>query len=79
MLISGTVYGAAQGVLLPALFVRLVRLAPGGTVGSYAGVLHFLTGAVAFVVGLALGPGAVLVLAGCAAAAALVCARTSPG
>ncbi|MEV4316784.1 MFS transporter [Actinocrispum sp. NPDC049592] len=79
IVLAGALSGWAQGMLLPAVFARLIRLAPSGAVGAYAGVLHTLTGAIAFLAGLAIGialdagpagrTGAVLGLAVCAALA----------
>ncbi len=76
---AGALFGWAQGILLPAVFVRLIRLAPSGAVGAYAGVLHAVTGTIAFLAGLAMGialdagpagrTSAVLGLAACAALA----------
>ena len=55
LIISGTSYGVAQGLLVRALFQRITQTAPAGAVGSYAGALQFLTGVVAFAGSLAIG------------------------
>jgi hypothetical protein len=55
VIVSGAVYGAAQGLLLPALFYYGNALAPTGSIASYIGIRSFVSGVVAFVGALAAG------------------------
>lgn len=55
VVISGAVYGAAQGLLLPALFYYGNALAPAGSIASYIGIRSFVSGVVAFIGALAAG------------------------
>jgi MFS family permease len=55
LVISGIVYGTAQGILLPSLFWYTMRLAPVGTIGTQVGIRNFLAGLLALAGGLTVG------------------------
>jgi hypothetical protein len=86
--VSGIVYGSAQGILLPSLFWHTMRLAP-TSIGTQVGIRNFLAGLLALAGGLGVGfafdsgrstaLGAVLGLALLGAAAAIVCTRWLAG
>ncbi len=86
LVISGIVYGTAQGILLPSLFWHTMRLAP-TSIGTQVGIRNFLAGLLALAGGLAVGfafdsghpaaLGAVIGLALLGAVASIACTRWS--
>ncbi|WP_049556381.1 MFS transporter [Nonomuraea sp. SBT364] len=88
LVLVAALHGLADGLLQPAVFQTIARLAPPTRFGAYLGVQTFLSGLFAFAGGIAvgwafdLGPGGAtaallaLALTACAAAA---CARSRPG
>ncbi|MFB4276839.1 MFS transporter [Nonomuraea sp. MTCD27] len=88
LVVVAVLHGLADGLLQPAVFQTIARLAPPARFGAYLGVQTFLSGLFAFAGGIAVGwsfdrgpSGAtaalvVLALTGCAAAA---CTRSLPG
>ncbi|MED7928312.1 MFS transporter [Nonomuraea sp. LP-02] len=88
LVLVAALHGLADGLLQPAVFQTIARLAPPTRFGAYLGVQTFLSGLFAFAGGIAVGwsfdrgPGGattalvVLALTACAAAA---CARPHPG
>ncbi|MGW5155657.1 MFS transporter [Nonomuraea wenchangensis] len=88
LVLVAALHGLADGLLQPAVFQTIARLAPPTRFGAYLGVQTFLSGLFAFAGGIAVGwsfdrgPGGattalvVLALTACVAAA---CARPDPG
>ncbi|MFF0770115.1 MFS transporter [Nonomuraea wenchangensis] len=88
LVIVAALHGLADGLLQPAVFQTIARLAPPTRFGAYLGVQTFLSGLFAFAGGIAVGwsfdrgPGgasAALVVLALIACAAAACARPDPG
>ncbi len=88
LVLVAALHGLADGLLQPAVFQTIARLAPPTRFGAYLGVQTFLSGLFAFAGGIAVGwsfdrgPGgatAALVVLALIACAAAACARPHPG
>ncbi|MEU4513512.1 MFS transporter [Nonomuraea wenchangensis] len=88
LVLVAALHGLADGLLQPAVFQTIARLAPPTRFGAYLGVQTFLSGLFAFAGGIAVGwsfdrgPGgatAALVVLALTACAAAACARPHPG
>ncbi|MEU4701231.1 MFS transporter [Nonomuraea dietziae] len=88
LVLVAALHGLADGLLQPAVFQTIARLAPPARFGAYLGVQTSLSGLFAFAGGIAVGwsfdrgPGgatAALVVLALTACAAAACARSHPG